>query len=262
VSFGFALYKFMDKHESLKKLKGSFMEWGMRRDKTTVRSIYQNLPAVEETPTDLLQARQIWQAWQFHDAQLMETFENGIMTGTSLDDFITNSQAYQAHLVQYGTECYRRAKYTKVTGLIQFDFTDPWPAITWSVLDYWRAPKSAYDALRRSMQPVLPSFSLPERIEAKTATQASFCVVNDLVKAFPGAVCTWQLAGKESILAAASFPVNIPLDGISKEVKVTLPSLGTGQFRLNVTLSSGSKLLGENWYGIKVDEPQEKRSNP
>jgi len=256
IKFGTGLFKFMERHPALKHYKELFMEWAMKRGQAAERSIYQNLPATKEIPAELLHARQVWQTWQFHDTQLMETFENGIKTGRSLDDFISNSQVYQAHLIQYGTECYRRAKYTKVTGIVQFDFTDPWPAVTWSVLDYWRHPKAAYDALRRSMQPVLPSIHLPERIEAGKAALVTFRVVNDLIDAFPGAKCSWHLSGDKNVIASASFPVDIPADGVSEEVKVTLPSLGTGLFRLEISLSSGSKILGENWYEIKVDGPE------
>ena len=252
MKFGTALFKFMEKHPSLKRYKELFMGWAMKQGQTTERSIYQNLPSTEETPPELQHACEVWQAWQFHNIQLMETFENGIGTGASLDDFVLNSQNYQAHLVQYGTECYRRAKYSRVTGLLQFDFTDPWPAVTWSVLDYWRAPKLAFDALRRAMQPVLPSFRLQEKFEAGKASPATICVVNDLAEAFPATDCTWQLSAEKSLIATASFPVDIPADGVSREVKVTLPSLNPGQFRLTVTLSSGEKILGKNWYKINV----------
>ncbi|MGA2490550.1 MAG: glycoside hydrolase family 2 TIM barrel-domain containing protein, partial [Anaerolineales bacterium] len=254
IKFGFALFRFMEKHPRLKRFKESFMEWGMKRGQTAGRSIYQNLPAQEEIPADLQHARQVWQTWQFHDTQFMEAFENGIKTGSSLEDFIDNSQAYQAHLIQYGTECYRRAKYTKVTGIIQFDFTDPWPAVTWSVLDYWRQPKTAFDVLRCSMQLVLPSFHLPEKIQAGKATLATFCAINDLSDDLCGTQCTWQLTGNKNVISSTSFPIDIPADGISENVKVTLPSLSNGLYRLNVTLSSGSKILGDNSYEIQVDD--------
>ncbi len=184
---GIVLFRFMEKHPALTRVKGLFMEWAMKRSQTSERSIYQNLPAKEETPNDLQNARKVWQTWQFHNAQLMETFDNGMKTGNSLDEFIANSQAYQAHLIQYGTEFYRRSKYIKVTGIVQFDFTDPWPAVTWSVLDYWRHPKAGFEALRHSMQPILPSFLLPEKIKAGKPAFVSFWVVNDLTDAFPEA---------------------------------------------------------------------------
>jgi hypothetical protein len=48
--------------------------------------------------------------WEFHDFQLRETFDNaGIEQGESIAQFIANSQAYQANLVQFATEAYRRA---------------------------------------------------------------------------------------------------------------------------------------------------------
>jgi beta-mannosidase len=246
----------MEKHPTLKRVKEFFMEWGMKRGQNTERSIYQNLPSISEIPADLQIGCQVWQAWQFHDAQFMETFENGIATGESLDDFITTSQKYQADLIQFGTECYRRAKYSKVTGIIQFDFTDPWPAVTWSVLDYWRVPKAAYDALRRSMQPILPSFSIPEKIDAGKAALVSFCVVNDLAKAFPGANCEWRLSNARGDIASASFPLDIPSDNVSAKVKLTLPSLNPGKYTLSIFLTNGDNALGENWYQILVDDPE------
>lgn len=229
--------------------------WGIKIE----RSAYKNIPPVEKTPEELHHAREVWETWRFHDFQPAETFDNGISLGVSLDQFIANSQAYQSYLTQYATECYRRAKYDalepgsstrKITGLFQFDFSDPWPAVTWSVVDYWRTPKPAFDALRRSMQPVLPCFRLPENMEAGRAIPISFCVVNDLVQGFPSATCEWRLAGGMGDVASAAFPVDIPADGVSAVTKITLPSLGAGKYKLSVTIVFANKILGENWYEL------------
>ena len=59
--------------------------------------------------------------------------------------------------IRFQTEVFRRAKWTKNTGLYQFMFVDDWPSITWSVVDYYRRPKLAYATLRDSMQRLLPS---------------------------------------------------------------------------------------------------------
>ena len=252
MKFGAALWAFLDKTPALKKLNEKFQSWVMKKGAKIERSIYQNLPSEAATPAELHPARKVWEAWRFHDFQPMETFENGIQIGQSLDEFIANSQAYQSHLLQYATECYRRAKYEKVTGIIQFDFTDPWPAVTWSVLDYWRLPKSGFDALRFAMQPVLPSFILPEKIEANKAVAAFFRVVNDYKKNFPGATCTWRLTGQSGAVASATFPVDIPSDGVSAETRLTLPSLRPGTYILSTTLTTSGLLLGENRYEITV----------
>ena len=247
VKVGTILFKLTEKMR-LKFIQDWMKGWGIKIE----RSAYKNIPPVEKTPQELLPAREVWETWRFHDFQPPETFDNGIALGFSLDQFITNSQAYQSNLIQYATECYRRAKYTKITGLFQFDFCDPWPAVTWSVLDYWRTPKPAFDALRRSMQPVLPCFRMLEKIEAGKASLISFCVVNDLADDLPGATCNWRLEGGMGDIASATFPVDIPADGVSAETKLTLPSLRPGKYKLMATITSSSKTLGENWYDLII----------
>ena len=102
------------------------------------------------------------------------------------------------------------------------------------------------------MQPVLPSFYLPENIEVGKAFLGSFCVVNDLAQALPGAICEWRLEGEIGDIASATFPVNIPSDGVSAETKLTLPSLRPGKYKLSVTVTESRKTLGENWYELTV----------
>jgi hypothetical protein len=216
------------------------------------QSVYAKTPSLESTPAVLHHARQVWEDWRFHDFQPAETFDNGISIGTTLEDFIANSQAYQAQLIQYATECYRRAGSGKVTGLFQFDFTDPWPAITWSVLDYWRAHKPAFDALRRSMQPVLPSFLLPELIGAGKAVLTTFCVINDMLSAYSASVCEWHLEGPLGDIASAEFPIDIPANSVSPGIKLTLPSMRAGKYRLSVTIHQGNQVLGENLYELLI----------
>ena len=216
------------------------------------RSIYRNTPSIEKTPPEFLHARDVWETWRFHDFQPAETFDNGISPGNTLEQFINNSQVYQGQLIQFATECYRRAKYSQVTGIIQFDFCDPWPAVTWSVVDYWRTPKPSFEVLRRSMQPVLPCFQLPEKFNSGKAILVTSFVVNDLAQAFPAANCSWRLEGALGVIASANFNVDIPADSISQETNVTLTSMRPGNYKLWVTVASGQKILGENMYEISV----------
>jgi hypothetical protein len=247
IKFGTYIWNLTEK-KKWKSIQEWMKSWGIKME----RSAYKNIPPDDDTPIELRHAREVWETWRFHDFQPAETFDNGIELGSSLEEFIANSQAYQSFLIQYATECYRRAKYTNVTGLIQFDFCDPWPAVTWSVVDYWRIPKPAFDALRRSMQPVLPCFKLPEKMDPGKAIQVSFCVVNDLLRASPNAICKWWLEGGMGDIASATFPVDIPTDSISTETKLTLPSLGTGRYKLSVEVSANGKILGENQYELKI----------
>jgi hypothetical protein len=102
------------------------------------------------------------------------------------------------------------------------------------------------------MQPILPSFQVPAQIEPGKAALLSFRTVNDTLQAYPQAECEWVLSNKEDSLASAAFRVSIPANGVSEEIKLTLPSLGSGVFTLSVTLTSGSKVLGENTYTLNI----------
>ncbi|GAB4477530.1 MAG: glycoside hydrolase family 2 TIM barrel-domain containing protein [Anaerolineae bacterium] len=230
----------------------SFRDWLLSLDRYRDLRI---VPAVEETPEELHRAREAWLAWRFHDFQPAETFEkNGIQPGESLADLIAASQDYQAWVIQYATECYRRHKGEGVAGLFQFMLVDPWPAITWSVLDYWRVPKPSFEALRRAMQPVLPSLDIVRELGAGRPLEADLVVVNDLLQDYPGAVVSWSLAaegGEE--LAAGSLTVDVPADGVSSGQVIAFPPLAEGRYCLVLALHGPEgALLGENRYALSV----------
>ncbi|MCV5533332.1 glycoside hydrolase family 2, partial [Escherichia coli] len=74
----------------------------------------------------------------------------------SFEEWRDLTQAYQAALLQLQIEDLRRCRYAPVGGFAQFSFTDPQPAVSWSVLDHERVPKRGYGALRDACRPVLP----------------------------------------------------------------------------------------------------------
>lgn len=249
LKFMSALINHAERLPLLKPLVGKINAWGMNAE----TSYYKRLPPEEEIPAELRPAYETWQAWRFHDFQPPETFEEGRLDpGESLDAFIASSQDYQARLLQFGTEVYRRAK-GRVTGLFQFDFTDPWPAVTWSVLDYWRQPKAGYAALQRAMQPVLPSLDLPDEIRPGKGFRAPLVVVNDLNQAFPAVTCAWRLDGNGRLLAQDAWQADLPANAVKKVHTFLFPALPPGEHRLTVTVTAAEgKVLGENLYILKV----------
>jgi beta-mannosidase len=182
-----------------------------------------------------------WDAWAFHNFQHDATFKTAkIPLGGTLDDFIWNSQNYQAALLRFATEHYRRGKWTKVTGLYQFMFVDDWPSVTWSVVDYYRRPKRGYTTLAEAMQPTLPSI---EYAIDSPAAPITLWVVNDRLEAFPGARLTWTIGGREH-----SQTLDVPADGVVKASVIgTGTAIAAGTDTLHVRLESGAgRLLGKN----------------
>jgi beta-galactosidase/beta-glucuronidase len=246
-ALGVPFYKLTERLK-LEKLRGWLQGYGVKFE----LSPYRRLHSRDELPGELQHAYDVWQSWRFHDFQPTETFEPGrVDPGASLDEFITNSQYYQTNLIQFGTEHLRRAKFSALNGIFQFDFTDPWPAITWSVLDYWRKPKPSFDALRRAMQPVLPSLALPGYISAGKTAITTLMVVNDLAEAYPSAKLDWKVEYAGQTVADGSWNVDLPANAVSASKAVGLPFNRAGTYRVSLQAhSADGRLLGENIYTV------------
>ena len=170
--------------------------------------------------------REHWEKWAFHDFQYDQTFNVArVDRGASIEEFIANSQRYQYDLLKLAIESYRANKYTKMTGFFQFMFMDAWPAITWSVVNYFRRPKLGYEALRLTCQPMLivlqrrSSGARPVLEAGKTGwvggALSALTVVNDLDRAFPHARAAVALEAADGTRRPlAEWHLNIPADGV------------------------------------------------
>lgn len=130
-----------------------------------------------------------WHKWAYHNFVYEQTFNiAGIDRGKSINDFIRNSQDYQARLIKFSIENYRANKFTQITGLFHFMLVDPWQCISYSVLDYFRNPKKGYWALKEAYQPVLLIY-LPERpvFTIGDSLRGMFYLVNDYPCGFKNA---------------------------------------------------------------------------
>ncbi len=103
--------------------------------------------------------------WVYRDFQKLIMFYlaevlKGHKGGITLKEFILKSQKYQAELLKFGLEAFRRGK-GQIHGAILFTFSDAWPSITWSIVDYYRNPKQGFYAVQKAFQPLLCSIELP-----------------------------------------------------------------------------------------------------
>ena len=64
--------------------------------------------------------------WSYHNFQHKETFEIAkVAKPQNLEEFITNTQNYQALVTQIAAEAYRRQMYQPVGAIFQFMFVEP-----------------------------------------------------------------------------------------------------------------------------------------
>ena len=187
----------------------------------------------------------------------------GVQRGKSLEEFIANSQAYQARLIQFGIEQYRRAKYTKLGGFFHFMFMDGWQTIGWSVLSYNRVPKAGYGALQRALQPVLPIVTLmAPRLETASKNEWGLImgtwVVNDTREPLNQCRLTFQLRGPSGNISLGEITADVPADSVQQiSFAPALPAsqgeLAPGDYKLAVSVhSDAGVLLGENLYELPV----------
>jgi beta-mannosidase len=207
--------------------------------------------------------------WNFHNFQQINTFNTAqIDQGESIEDFIQASQAYQANLIQFATENYRRAKYNPMQGIFYGLITDSWPSIGFSVLDYDRQPKMGYYALQTAMQPILPSIQAgkPSGLEGrawvyedKNDFWASLWVINDTTVPYPEAMLNWWIeTGTGQRVTYGQIEVQVEADSSKPFWTISSNRVTEGNYDIYVTLSThDGQLLGENSFSLTIlPQPQ------
>ncbi|HQY90336.1 glycoside hydrolase family 2 TIM barrel-domain containing protein [Caldilinea sp.] len=204
----------------------------------------------------------------YHDFQYDQTFYvAGIEMGASLEEFVENSQRYQADLLKFAIERYRRHKYEKIGSLFQFMFMDCWPSITWSVLSYARAPKQGYHTLQQVYQPVLVGADIHrekvligvDRGSHPRPLQLPCWVVNDRHAALEACRLHVRLLREDSVITQAALDIpGIAADSVTTLglVTVELPEdLAAGACVLDLSVLHAGERISHNTYPVELVRP-------
>jgi beta-mannosidase len=217
-----------------------------------------------------------WETWEYHDFQPEQTFNTArVKMGDTLEEFIENSQKYQADIIKAHTETFRLARYKFLNGILHFMFCECWPSITWAVVDYYRLPKKGYFALKTAMQPVYPGYRLVRKTKSKGERLSwgvlwdSFFIINDLPETLKNVTAHLSLvdaAGREykkekkKLKEIPADCVIYPFQGQAIESFEEDPFIipydvksGMGSVELKLYDSSG-KLFAENSYELEVTD--------
>ena len=168
--------------------------------------------------------------------------------GKTIEEFIHNTQQYQAQLTQFAAESYRRQRYQPVSAIFQFMFVEDWPSINWGIVDYWRQTKPGYEMLKRAYQPILPSIILTkQQWKVGESVPVELWLINDLWKSMPNSKLTYTLKRVNEIVKQDSISISITPDSSKQIDKLNLSNLDRGDYQLSVKVTdSQGKLLGEN----------------
>lgn len=217
-------------------------------NRSSLEKIFTAAELFPDTPAKL-------EKWKYHNFQPHETFNLAkVPMGKNIEEFINNTQQYQAQLTQFAAESYRRQRYQPVSAIFQFMFVEDWPSINWGIVDYWRQTKPGYEMLKRAYQPILPSIVITkQQWKVGESIPVEFWLINDLWRSIPNSKLTYTLKRVNEIIKQDSIDLAITPDSIKQIDKLNLSNLELGNYQLlaKVTDRQGN-LLGENTASFDV----------
>ena len=171
-------------------------------------------------------------------------------------ELVSDTQLYQAFLLRYAAEAFRRKKYDPINGIRSWDFLELDPGFRFAIVDYDRVPKTAYWYMKRAQAPVALSFEYKDALESQTAGSrwsAPVWVINDLDREIRGTVHAELLSLSGEKVAGADFPVTVGADGkgVAGEFALTLPQT-PGVYVLRATMDGEVGQAAEETSFIKV----------
>jgi beta-mannosidase len=162
----------------------------------------------------------------------------------SVEEFAAYSGILQGEFIKAEIEHFRREKWA-ISGALHWMFDDCWPAVSWSLVDYFLRPKPAYYHAKRACAPVIVSFKqLDKRVELYVTSDERLAGVEGILRV---GVFTFETCGFETETvpvklgpnASRSFWESAPLDQVLRDpARQCLVGL----------LESGGKIIARNSY--------------
>ncbi|MHB9145139.1 MAG: glycoside hydrolase family 2 TIM barrel-domain containing protein [Symbiobacteriia bacterium] len=176
----------------------------------------------------------------------------------SLAAYIAATQEYQRTFLKYYSEQLRRRKYRPTGGLLLFMLADASPGVSWSIVDYWRRPKPAYDQVRRDFSPVHLIADWPAAAYKPGETlRTRITFINDRPHPVEGRR-TWHVRQQDAVLAADTHAVQLPADSVvdGPRIRWTIPAeVAQSPLTLALRLESRGEVLATNEYHLPIARP-------
>lgn len=94
-----------------------------------------------------------------HERRLLSYVAENFRIRYDLEGFTHLTQIMQADALTWAYRSWRRdwkqAGNRKVGGILVWQLNDCWPTMSWAVIDYYRVPKPAYYAIKRTLEPLV-----------------------------------------------------------------------------------------------------------
>jgi len=230
-----------------------------RKDKSQFASEFGlQAPPHQESLKKFLSKNGLWprgEEWEYHKAELekLDRYAGPAKESPRLEQYVEASQKMQALALQTAIEHFRRRKY-ECSGTMFWQLNEPWPAISWSVIDYYGVPKLAYHKLKEIYSPVLVSLKYElRRYDAGEIVPIEVWIVNDFLHAFEDCRLDVHIDDDGEKLMNLSFDVGaISPDSSQQYFQFGLKLPNRTNWLLRATLRSGAKVLTTNSYDFNL----------
>lgn len=224
---------------SYRNLHGFMSEYGFQAFPTP-RSVRQFTTPGQRTTVETPAMLNHQKNWRDGNALIVSTLIRTYRKPKDFDSTLWLGQINQADGILTGVEHWRR-DWPHSTGSLVWQFNDPWPGISWSMIDYYGRPKALLYRLKHAYAAVALS-GLTDPVKGT----ANLWVVNDRPAAKSGAI-TWSLLRLDgSQVAKGAARVAVPAGTSS----VHATTLDLGQYvqkegAANLILSARLRTPGE-----------------
>lgn len=152
-------------------------------------------------------------------ARLMRYMVDMVPLPVDLEQASYLSQIVQAEALKTAVEHWRRHKqYT--SGTLIWQFNDCWPAISWSIMDYFGRAKAAYFAARRFFHPILVSMRFVSGV-------LEIWVTNDMISPARGVLTLYKVRNKGQIQRLWSQKIQILANSGRRVAELRERTIGT-----------------------------------
>jgi beta-mannosidase len=197
-----------------------------------------------------------WAQWEYHNFQRHETFDLAhVPKGKNVNELIANTQEYQARLIQFAAESYRRERYQPVAAIFQFMFVEDWPSMNWGIVDYWREPKPGYAALAQAYQPLLPSIAWDRtRWVPNSDFSLDLWAINDLPASYPHSRYVGELRRGETIVQRVEYSIDVDPDSGKKIGILEQKKIPAGEYVVSTRMEDANgQILGRDSFSFRVE---------
>ncbi|HMQ53195.1 MAG TPA: glycoside hydrolase family 2 TIM barrel-domain containing protein [Anaerolineae bacterium] len=168
------------------------------------------------------------------------------LPSSNLPAVISASQRAQATGLQLLIERMRRRK-GQAGGLCLWQFNEPWPAVSWAIVDYFRRPKLAYERLKTWYAPLLVCLDGPPQRawQAGDEFEATIWAINDSLAVY--SACRLRVELDHRLIHEQALEIE---PDSARPVGSIRQRLTSRPHQVDLRLSFEGRLLCHNFYAL------------